>query len=326
MSKSVYLAGKITPYTRNGEDDWRFSIVQGLEDILGASWKTDHRVVNGAWAIMQKAILHRFDYAGPFFTNIGDISGGHGGPLVFPHGLDIEFSSENARRPHSIDIELSNEKARRQYIAELCFRGIQHADLIFAWVDDTTCYGTIFELGLARALNKDIEIAYPLRTVCDIDNAAEREGNIADDLWLTFASCKAHQTMSTPAQAFYAALVSRGWIAFPDTFDSPLEAAFAKEWIRLRRHLRYPLVTQHPLLNYRLDFAMPSLKFGIELDGYTYHSDRDAFNRDRKRQRDIEALGWRLIRFSGDDIRSNITRCVEETVQQLQRLENNTLR
>jgi very-short-patch-repair endonuclease len=61
------------------------------------------------------------------------------------------------------------------------------------------------------------------------------------------------------------------------------------------------LVTQHPALRYRLDFALPDRKIGFEIDGYAYHSDKDTFERDRKRQRELELGGWRIIRFSGKE-------------------------
>jgi len=96
--------------------------------------------------------------------------------------------------------------------------------------------------------------------------------------------------------------------------DSPLEIDFYLEWHHQALHLVWPLTAQHPIKEgqYRIDFAFPPLKVGIELDGYTYHSDRETFTKDRQRQREIEAQGWRIIRFSGDELRKDLMRCVQE--------------
>ena len=96
--------------------------------------------------------------------------------------------------------------------------------------------------------------------------------------------------------------------------DSPLEITFCMAWEEEALDLLYPLTPQYGLNGgqYRLDFAYPPLRVGFEMDSYTYHSDRAAFTRDRKRQREIELLGWRIMRFSGDELRADVVRCVQE--------------
>lgn len=46
------------------------------------------------------------------------------------------------------------------------------------------------------------------------------------------------------------------------------------------------------------DFAYPDSRVLIELDGYAFHMDREAFERDRERDNDLQALGWRVLRFT----------------------------
>jgi very-short-patch-repair endonuclease len=46
----------------------------------------------------------------------------------------------------------------------------------------------------------------------------------------------------------------------------------------------------------RVDFAWPSEKVALELDGYRYHSGRKAFVTDRQRGNEIELAGWTLLR------------------------------
>ena len=48
----------------------------------------------------------------------------------------------------------------------------------------------------------------------------------------------------------------------------------------------------------RVDFAYPERKLVIEADGYQFHSDPNAWERDRTRDNDLECLGWRVIRVT----------------------------
>lgn len=64
--------------------------------------------------------------------------------------------------------------------------------------------------------------------------------------------------------------------------------------------------------DYRIDYAIEgqALHVAVELDGFEYHSDRQAFTYDRLRQNDLHANGWIVIRFSYDSIRTETQRCV----------------
>jgi very-short-patch-repair endonuclease len=52
----------------------------------------------------------------------------------------------------------------------------------------------------------------------------------------------------------------------------------------------------------RIDFAYPDLKVSIELDGGRFHSSREAQERDRAKSNDLVAAGWRVLRFTWDDV------------------------
>jgi len=59
--------------------------------------------------------------------------------------------------------------------------------------------------------------------------------------------------------------------------------------------------------NYRLDMAMPALKLGIEHDGWKSHGlYRESFLRDREKSLWFERRGWRVIRFSANQVRDEI--------------------
>lgn len=67
---------------------------------------------------------------------------------------------------------------------------------------------------------------------------------------------------------------------------------------------------------WRLDMAMPSLKLGIELDGWKSHGlYRDSFLRDREKSLWFERRGWRVIRFSANQIREEIDDVLLAVVQ-----------
>jgi len=48
----------------------------------------------------------------------------------------------------------------------------------------------------------------------------------------------------------------------------------------------------------RVDFAYPEAKLAIEVDGFRHHGDREAFERDRRRDARLAALGWTVIRVT----------------------------
>jgi hypothetical protein len=53
----------------------------------------------------------------------------------------------------------------------------------------------------------------------------------------------------------------------------------------------------------RVDFAWVEQRLVLEVDGFAYHHDRVAFQRDRTRQNALIRAGWRVLRFTVDDVR-----------------------
>ena len=62
---------------------------------------------------------------------------------------------------------------------------------------------------------------------------------------------------------------------------------------------------QLPIAGYIADFACPSHKIIVELDG-SQHSHDDAISYDSERTRKLEALGWTVLRFGNDDVMKDI--------------------
>lgn len=123
--KSVYLAGKI------GKNDWRNSIVPGLKEIDGGA----------SWPVIENGVGGVFDYAGPYF-----VSGEHG----WFH--DTEHAIGGA--PDYAD---ASEKSRRS-IFDKCEKAITNADFVICYLDSMDAYGTLVEIGMARAQGKAIVI------------------------------------------------------------------------------------------------------------------------------------------------------------------------
>lgn len=53
---------------------------------------------------------------------------------------------------------------------------------------------------------------------------------------------------------------------------------------------------------YRVDVGFAAQKVAIEVDGFAFHSDPDAFQIDRQRQNDLVLLGWQVLRFTWLDL------------------------
>jgi len=49
---------------------------------------------------------------------------------------------------------------------------------------------------------------------------------------------------------------------------------------------------------YKPDAAIPRLKLIMEIDGYSTHGNREAFESDRYRQNDLAKAGWTVLRFT----------------------------
>lgn len=61
---------------------------------------------------------------------------------------------------------------------------------------------------------------------------------------------------------------------------------------------------------YIIDFAIPDKKIVIECDGEAWH--KLGNSRDRKRDAVLRKLGWKILRFRGQEILNNINNCIEK--------------
>ncbi len=70
--------------------------------------------------------------------------------------------------------------------------------------------------------------------------------------------------------------------------------------------------TNYPIGGYKVDVAFPKQKVAIEVDGWAFHSDPEAFAKDRKRQNNIALLGWKVLRFTWLDLTEYPQRVIAE--------------
>ncbi|MFE7648681.1 DUF559 domain-containing protein [Streptomyces phaeoluteigriseus] len=289
---SIYLAGKIGP------GDWRHDLI-GYQ--LRGAWEVDDDHPSEPWPVLKRSVLGFFDYVGPYFVS-DDHSCGHG-PNT--HGCGNDgcvpcFTYENL--------------PKRNRVRELCLEAIDTADIVFAWLDDLTAYGTLVEIGYAKGRGKTIVIAAPEtpQTYGWLPDTDEVRMEIADsatnDLWFAFSCASSTIIAATPREALKEVL------RLSPNLESPIEQAFWSAYVRQMPSELSGLKAQHSVFGgrYRIDFALPKQKIGIELDGYSWHSSPEAFTRDRARQRELELDGWRIFRFSGSEVTKSADDCVNQ--------------
>ncbi len=69
---------------------------------------------------------------------------------------------------------------------------------------------------------------------------------------------------------------------------------------------QYPIRSKH---GYSLDFAIPEIKLCIECDGEHWHKIGNPH--DRKRNWFLRNRGWKILRFRGNEIKTNIDVCIK---------------
>ena len=80
---------------------------------------------------------------------------------------------------------------------------------------------------------------------------------------------------------------------------SPTRSELEERFLALidRERLPRPLINAH-VLTFEVDTAWPDQRVIAELDGHAFHSTRAAYERDRARDRALQAAGWRVIRVT----------------------------
>jgi len=101
---------------------------------------------------------------------------------------------------------------------------------------------------------------------------------------------------------------------------SPIELQFWRAYIKMKPPALRGLVRQYNtgkggVGGYRLDFAIPAQKFGIELDGFASHASTASIARDRMRERHLQMHGWYIVRFGGSEVFNGADECVRQAAR-----------
>lgn len=98
---------------------------------------------------------------------------------------------------------------------------------------------------------------------------------------------------------------------------SYIETRFLSFWTKLRVPFR--LEQQYQIGPFFVDFAHVASRVVIELDGHAYHSTPEQIEHDQYRQRYIEAQGYRVIRFTGQEVYHMPIYCVRAVQRLIER-------
>lgn len=120
---------------------------------------------------------------------------------------------------------------------------------------------------------------------------------------------------------------------------SPIEVAFAVAFVMVCRHLsgevffrewepdepalldrvRWVIETQVSLGPYKVDFVVSPwprderVKIIVECDGHAFHEKtKEQAQHDKSRDRELQAMGYRVLRFTGSEIYRDAFRCANE--------------
>lgn len=186
--RRIYFAGRI------GKNDWRHTIVSGLRGSVETG--PDGELFDPEFTIefddchLPGFTEQEFVYGGPFFIacdhgcfhgagshGVGVISEGCGG-----QGDTYSF--------HTYSLQYVAE--RRAAIFAINQERLLRADQVFAYLEDTMCYGTLVELGMASALGKPIAIG--------IARTLELEQR--DDLWMAIQTASERVYYGLPQECW----------------------------------------------------------------------------------------------------------------------------
>jgi hypothetical protein len=87
-------------------------------------------------------------------------------------------------------------------------------------------------------------------------------------------------------------------------------------------NMPYPLYAQYsagPTGDYQLDAAIPNLKIGIEADGEIWHNNPDKIAKDKRRDSELAANGWIIVRFTDKEINDHPQDCLNVLIKAIKK-------
>jgi very-short-patch-repair endonuclease len=105
---------------------------------------------------------------------------------------------------------------------------------------------------------------------------------------------------------------------FARELRQPQTPAEATLWQHLRnRNLKYKFRRQHPIDYFIIDFYCAEAKLLIEVDGPS-HLEREQQEYDQARTEYLEALGYKVIRFTNNNCSYNIHAVVTAIIEEVE--------
>lgn len=283
----IYLAGKIS------KGDWR-------SDLFGTNrpMSIDASDMDAEWGEAPiPGTIHTA--VGPWF-----VSCDHGcahGPNSHGVGADDAIGCVAATL-YDDNFKPHEQPDRRPTVAARCLFAIRSCDVFFAWLEPTA-YGTLVEIGFAKACGARIVIGRPM-----LDN-------IKNDLW--FAEQMANEIVyaDSPLEAVRKALAGMSDLSRMKC-ESPIEEAMC-DALRRAGTAPFAAFNQHQEGAYRLDFALihPDgiRKINVEVDGHDFHEKtKEQARSDKARDRALTLCGWRILRFTGSEVHRDVGACVAQ--------------
>jgi hypothetical protein len=87
-------------------------------------------------------------------------------------------------------------------------------------------------------------------------------------------------------------------------------------------NMPFPLYAQYsagPTGDYQLDAAIPNLKIGIEADGEIWHNNPDKIAKDKRRDSELAANGWIIVRFTDKEINDHPQDCLNVLIKAIKK-------
>jgi very-short-patch-repair endonuclease len=81
----------------------------------------------------------------------------------------------------------------------------------------------------------------------------------------------------------------------------------------LSLNMPYALYAQYsagPTGDYQLDAAIPTLQIGFEADGGIWHNNPEKIAKDRRRDTELTANGWVILRFTDRELKDHPQDCM----------------
>jgi very-short-patch-repair endonuclease len=106
---------------------------------------------------------------------------------------------------------------------------------------------------------------------------------------------------------------------FARELRQPQTPAETTLWRSLRnRNLQYKFRRQHPIDVFIIDFYCARARLLIEIDGES-HFQESQMQYDQARTEYLEAFGYKVVRFTNDDVRYNINAVITKIIEEVER-------